>query len=365
MEEREVLIMTESLNKSGDGVFDPSALPLEELRNRCVSELGLTKYRADQIFAWIHRRGVTDFSKMTDLSKDLRKELPQKARINTLKTEKIRKTPDGVTKATVRTVDRHLVETVIIPEGDKVTQCISTQVGCRMGCRFCATAQMGFARNLTAGEIVGQVSLGRQLTEKSGQRISNLVYMGMGEPLDNYESVRDSLLILLDSRGQDFSTRKITVSTAGHVPGLQKLAEESFQVNLAVSINSPKQEVRARIMPIARRWSLSELIQALRFFPLQKRRRITVEYVLLSGINDSLEDARNLARLFRGIPSKINLIRINPFSGCPYIPPSMEETEKFQETLRNAGYTVFLRKSRGAEIQGGCGQLAADGMYEC
>lgn len=343
---------------TGKMLFDPDGLPLEKLRRVCVEEFGLPGYRADQIFAWIHGRGVTDFGEMTDLSKDLRLHLSKTARFKTLSFVTHNEAPDGVIKGILGTHDNLSVETVVIPEEDKVTQCISTQVGCRMGCSFCATAQMGFHRNLTAGEIANQAAWGRKTAEKSGARISNLVYMGMGEPLDNYEPVRDSLLILLDPLGHNLSTRKITISTAGHVPGLQQLGRESFQVNLAVSINSPTQEVRARLMPISRRWPLQMLMETLRCFPLEKRRRITVEYVLLAGVNDSIKDAKKLALLFRGIPSKMNLIRINPFPGCAYKSPTMDQAERFQDVLRSEGYTVFLRKSRGAEIQAGCGQLA-------
>lgn len=351
--------MTETHEKTGRKFWDPAGFPLEKLRRVCIEEFALPRYKADQIFAWIHGRNVLDFSDMTDLSKNLRILLAKSFRFNTLSFVKQHEASDGVVKGVFETHDGLFVETVIIPEGEKVTQCISTQVGCRMGCLFCATARMGFNRNLTAGEIVGQAAWGRKIAEASGSRVSNLVYMGMGEPLDNYEQVRDSLLILLEPLGHNFSTRKITLSTVGNIPGLQRLGLESFQVNLAVSVNSPTQDVRARLMPAAKRWPLPMLMETLGSFPLEKRRRITVEYVLLSGVNDSSTDAKKLALLFRKIPCKMNLIRINPFPGCAYEPPTMEVAERFQDVLRSEGYTVFLRKSRGAEIQAGCGQLAA------
>ena len=338
-----------------------AGLPLDALRRVCVQELGLERYRAEQLFSWIHGRGVTQFAEMTNLSKKLRERLAAQAHVETLRETDLSTTADGVTKLALQTHDGHLIETVLIPEGNKLTQCVSTQVGCRMGCRFCATAQMGFTRHLSAAEIVSQVALGRRQAEASGRRLSNLVYMGMGEPLDNYEAVCDSLRILLEPLGHNFSTRKITVSTVGHAQGLRRLATEEFQVNLAVSINATTQRQRVQLMPAAKRWPLDELMKALHDFPLEKRRRVTVEYVLLAGVNDSLEDARRLAKLFRRLPSKINLIRINPFHGCPYTPPTMAHTERFQAILRDAHYTVFLRKSRGAEIQAGCGQLAAGG----
>jgi 23S rRNA (adenine2503-C2)-methyltransferase len=356
-----------------------TSLPHPQLERFVVDELGLARYRADQIFSWLHGRMATAFDQMTNLKKDIRRMLAARTRIETLTLVKTQKSADGVVKLALQTHDNHLIETVLIPEGEKITQCISTQVGCRMGCAFCATAKLGFQRNLTAGEIVAQVYAGRHAVEKSNanapthnaadtfahnsvtaspRRISNLVYMGMGEPLDNYAATIASLQILLYPRGANFSTRRITVSTAGHVAGLAKLGREPCQVNLAVSLNATDQKTRATLMPIARKWPLATLLSTLKSFPLEKRRRITFEYVLIEGVNASLQDAHRLARLLRGLRAKVNVIRLNPFWGCRLKPPSLAQTLRFQQALRSHDLTVLLRKSRGAEIQAGCGQLA-------
>jgi 23S rRNA (adenine2503-C2)-methyltransferase len=295
---------------------------------------------------------------MTNIAKGLRSMLAEVAHIATLQEEKRAEASDGTVKLALGAEDGRTIETVLIPDGNKLTQCISTQVGCRMGCGFCATATLGFERNLTAAEIAYQVTLARRLAQKRDTRISNLVYMGMGEPLDNYEATISSLQILMHPLGHNFSSRRITLSTVGHVEGLRRLGTEQLQVNLAVSLNAPTQQQRAKIMPVARKWPLDQLMRALRRFPLEKRRRITIEYVLIDGLNDSVADAEKLARLLSPLRCKINVIKLNPFPGCRWRPPSDHKTIAFQNALRRHDLTVILRKSRGAEIQAGCGQLA-------
>ena len=337
---------------------DLLGLTNEKLERFIEQDLGLQPYRGRQVFRWIHGRMETDFAAMTDLAKPVRQTLASRCVVSELPVHSQLEGEDGTTKLALATRDGHLIETVMIPEGDKLTQCISTQVGCRMGCRFCATARLGLRRHLTPGEIVAQTVHGRRWAESHGRRITNLVYMGMGEPLDNFEATTASLQILMHSLGMNMSSRRITLSTVGHIPGLQRLAKEPFQVNLALSLNATTQKTRAEIMPAAKRWPLSELLDALAAFPLEKRRRITLEYVLISGINDTDADAGRLVRIAHRLRAKVNLIPLNPFEGCTLAPPDMAHTERFAESVRSRNVTVLLRKSRGADIQAACGQLA-------
>ena len=253
-----------------------------------VAEMGEKRFRADQVFQWLHARGVRGWEEMTDLPKALREKLAAEARIGSLTVDTVQTSTDGTQKLRIRTHDGKFIESVLIPDGDKLTQCISSQVGCALDCRFCATATLGFGRNLTAGEIVEQVYLGRAL---AGRRISNLVYMGMGEPLHNYAQVVRSLRILTHDLGANFSHRRITVSTAGLVAGIEKLGREDVRPNLAISLNATTDETRDEVMPINKKWNIARLLEAVRKFPLEKRRRVTFEYVLLDGVNDSDADA--------------------------------------------------------------------------
>jgi 23S rRNA (adenine2503-C2)-methyltransferase len=242
-------------------------------------------------------------------------------------------------------------------------------VGCALDCTFCATAKLGFGRNLSAGEIVDQVYRAEKLiaalpdddpTRRAGaERITNLVFMGMGEPLHNYANLVRALSILTHPLGPDFSRRRITVSTAGLVPAIEKLAAGNLRVNLAVSLNASNDAVRSKLMPINRKWPIARLLEAVRKFPLERRRRVTFEYVLLAGVNDTLEDARRVAALVKGIPSKINLLAWNPHPQAPYHRPSDETVRAFQEELRGRGLAVYVRRSRGDDIDAACGQLAA------
>jgi 23S rRNA (adenine2503-C2)-methyltransferase len=323
-----------------------------------VKELGLPIYRAEQIFAWVHGKGITSTEPMTNLSKELRAQLAQRISLRPLEVEEQQRSSDGTEKLLLRCVDGLAIETVLIPDGTKLTQCVSTQVGCNMSCTFCATAQLGLRRNLEAGEIVDQVYRARARLSPE-QRITNLVFMGMGEPLNNLDRVLRAVAILCTDQGANFSRRRITISTAGVVPGIINLGRRDRHIGLAVSLNATTDEVRNRLMPINRRWPLSVLLKALREFPLPRRRRITFEYVLLAGINDTAADARRFSRLLQGIPAKVNLIPYNNSgqSDSLYREPEADEVNAFAEALRAKDLSTFVRQSRGEDIAAACGQL--------
>ncbi|MFH2010623.1 MAG: 23S rRNA (adenine(2503)-C(2))-methyltransferase RlmN [bacterium] len=327
---------------------------------RLVQDWGERRFRADQLFRWIHGHGITALDELTDIAKDLRDRLAERTTLTTLELVEVADSDDGSAKLAFRTSDDQLVESVLMPEDRKVSVCLSTQVGCGMGCRFCATAGLGLHRSLTAGEIVDQLYRirTRMRAQQDDRRISNIVYMGMGEPLANLSNTQRSLEMLMHPLGANLSSRRITISTAGVIPGLRRLAAWPHQVNLAVSLNATTQEIRAKIMPVAEKFPLDELMAELRSFPLEKRRRITFEYVLIEDLNDSDEDARRLPRLVAGIPCKFNIIPFNPVDGCEFRPPAPERLELFCEPIRRAGYTVLTRHSRGADISAACGQLA-------
>src|SRR5262245_64509016 len=275
---------------------------------------GWPRFRGEQVWRWVHEKGARSFDDMSNLPREARAGLHECAEIGTLAVADIQTSRDGTRKLRLVTRDGQSIESVLIPDGDKITQCISSQVGCAVDCQFCATAKLGLKRNLDAGEIVDQVYLARRLLVEvePERRISNLVYMGMGEPLHNYDSLVRSLRILTHDKGLGLSQRRITVSTSGLVPKLERLGGEDIRPNLAVSLNAPSDAIRDAIMPINRKWNIAKLLGALRAYPLEQRRRITFEYVLLAGVNDSLADAAQLARLLRGIRCKGNLIPINP-----------------------------------------------------
>jgi 23S rRNA (adenine2503-C2)-methyltransferase len=319
-----------------------------------LAEMGEQRFRADQIFLGLHGRGARTWDELTDLPRALRATLAEHFAIGTLTLDAVQTAADGTRKLRFRVADGRSIESVLIPDGAKTTQCISSQVGCALDCRFCATATLGFGRNLTAGEIVAQVHHARQLLGGE-RRITNLVYMGMGEPLHNYAQVTRSLRIL----GASFSYRRITVSTAGLVPGIEKLGREDVRPNLAVSLNATTDETRDAIMPINRKWNIAALLAAVAAYPLERRRRVTFEYVLLAGVNDTPDDARRLARLLRPFPCKVNLIPWNPHPLAPYLRPSAAAIEAFQNQVKRLGLPAYLRTPRGDDIDAACGQLAA------
>jgi 23S rRNA (adenine2503-C2)-methyltransferase len=340
-------------------VLDLRSLTHAELEDFVQTTLGASRFRADQLFRWIHARGARSFEDMTDVPRPLREELARTARLESIDVDAMQVSEDGTRKLRLRAADGSLFESVLIPDGDKLTQCISSQVGCAIDCDFCATAKMGLVRNLTSGEIVDQVYRARELlAEHGGRRITNLVYMGMGEPLHNYKEVVRSLRILIDELGANFSHRRITISTAGLVPAIEKLGREDVHCNLAISLNATTDEIRTRIMPLNKKWNLEKLLAAVRAYPLERRRRVTFEYVLLAGVNDSVEDAARLARLLKGMPCKVNVIPWNPHPLSDYRRPSPEAIGRFQNEVKRLGLPAYLRTPRGVDIDAACGQLA-------
>lgn len=330
-----------------------------------VAAFGERPFRARQIFRWLHRKGAATLDEMTDVPRALREALAVRTCLTTLERADEQRSRDGTIKWTWRARDGKLVESVYMPETDRRTLCISSQVGCAVGCAFCATGTMGLARNLEPGEIVDQVHrASRRLVElgiAEGERpLTNLVFMGMGEPLANYRSVKVAIDLLLCEDGPNFSQRHVTVSTSGVVPMMRRLGEET-PVKLAVSLNATTDAQRDALMPINRRWPLAEVMKACRDFPARNGRRITFEYVLLRDVNDSPEDARRLADLVRGIPAKVNLIPYNEGASLGFAAPAAARVVEFQEALAARNLTAVVRKNRGRDISAACGQLAAAG----
>jgi len=320
---------------------------------------GLPAFRAKQIFSWLYRPGISSFAQMTDLPKELRESLANEAFFSRLSPAVKEVSGDGTIKYGFLLQDGKMIESVLIPEEDRNTLCISSQVGCAMACAFCLTGTMGFSRNLTCAEIVDQVcAVGDDLQENNLGVINNLVFMGMGEPLANFDNLIKALTILLDELGLHFSERRITVSTCGLAPKIIELGQR-LKVNLAVSLHAADNDTRNRLMPINLRYPLDTLLDACREFSLPKRKKITFEYVLLKGINDSDQDAVKLARLLHGIPAKINLLPCNEAPELPFTKPNRQRIDSFQDILKRKGYTVLVRSSRGADISAACGQLAA------
>jgi len=336
------------------------SLSLSELQDFIISS-GMPKYRAAQIYKWVHHKGCESISDMTDISVKDRDKLSETGAFTAMTVSEIKRSAmDGSVKFLFELIDGEHIEAVILNDGRRYTACISSQVGCRMGCAFCATAKLGLKRDLTAGEIVKQVKLINDYLAKEDKKLNNLVFMGMGEPLDNLKNVKTSIGILLDDNGYGFSHRKITLSTCGLTDQIKELFEMDTPVNLAVSVNSPDQLVRRKLMPVSNRYPLDGLMGLLKKLPLQKRKSITIEYVLLKGINDSIEDAKKLAKILKGLDKvKVNLIAYNTGGESGYEPPSEKETLKFQEYLINNKIGVFIRKSLGSDIDGACGQLRA------
>lgn len=340
-------------------MVDLRAMTLEQTCEFAVAQ-GWPKFRGEQIWRWIHAQGARSFDEMTNLGAATRARLAEVATIGCLTVAEVQTSKDGTRKLRLLTRDGASIETVIIPSGHKTTQCISSQVGCAVDCQFCATAKLGLKRNLDAGEIVDQVYLARKLLaeQEPDRQLTNLVYMGMGEPLHNYDNLVTSLRILTHDKGAGLSSRRITVSTSGLVPKLEKLGGETVRPNLAVSLNAPNDSIRDEIMPINRKWNIGKLLGALKAYPLEQRRRITFEYVLLAGVNDSLADAAQLAKLLRGIKCKVNIIPYNPHPEAPYARPSAATVDAFQNECKRLGMSTYLRIPRGDDIDAACGQLA-------
>lgn len=321
-----------------------------------VKELGLEAYRAGQIRQWLFNKMVSSFDEMTNISVSIRELLKEKAYISTIEKVKTQVSEDTTEKYLFKLHDGHFIESVLIPEKDHFTLCISSQAGCAMGCAFCHTARQGFKRNLTPAEIIEQV-----IETKRGMadpdKLTNIVLMGMGEPLANYEAVVTAVNNIIDDNALNFSRRKITLSTSGLVPFIKKLGEDT-PVNLAISLNAGDDETRNRIMPVNKKYNLKSLIAACREFPLPNRSRITFEYILIKGVNDRDEDAIKVAKLLRGVKAKINLIPLNPGPDPEMRAPSWDDMVRFQDILAEKKYTVIIRKSKGQDILAACGQLS-------
>lgn len=338
--------------KSALDIKDLTQAELEDF----VLTLGHRRHRARQLIKWLYQKGATDFAAMTDLPKGFREELRRAASISTLTPNRVEISRDGSRKYLLPLMDGQGVESVLIPDGSRSTLCVSTQVGCPLYCRFCLTGRMGFVRNLTASEILNQV-LAVQREGVPQRRITNVVLMGMGEPLANYENTVKAIEMMQHELGLGLSGRRITLSTSGLVPAMERLMTAGLRFQLAVSLNAADDNTRTFLMPINKSHPLKEVLKACRRFPLRPRERITFEYVLIDGVNDSPRDALLLARLIRGIPCKVNLIPLNESPELEFRKPSDSKIHEFQTTLLDKHITCIIRKSRGGDISAACGQL--------
>ena len=333
-----------------------SMLP-DELR-AMVSQMGEPAFRGDQLFSRLHGRGVTQAAQMTDLSKSFRERIAHLELAWPLRVAAVHRAADRTRKIQISLDGGGAVETVLIPEGDKLTQCISTQVGCAVGCVFCRSGHSGLKRNLTAAEIEGQIHAARA-AYLPGEQLRNVVYMGVGEPLHNVDNVLRSLSLISHPQGLDLSSRRVTVSTVGFVRGIDRLAQETDgSVALAVSLHAADDETRRKLVPKVSD-SLTDIVAALKRYPLPKRRRITIEYVMVRGINDGEDHARRLVQLLSALRVKINLLPLNPHDKTDLQPPADDAVERFREILAGKGLSVFLRKRRGDDVNAACGQLLA------
>ena len=334
--------------------FEPDAIA------SALEEFGAHGFHARQIYQWIYKRGITNFSEMTDLSQNLRTELAARFTIPAPTVSNRSTSSDGTVKFLMKLNDDRQVESVFIPDTPAMTFCVSTQVGCAMQCTFCLTGKMGLLRNLTAGEIVGQVRVMAHALKLLDRRF-NIVLMGMGEPLHNYDETMKALRILGADCGLAVGPRRITLSTVGVFPALERLATESVMPNLAVSLHATTEDLRDRLVPVNRKYRLAELIAVCRRFPTKRREHITFEYVLLRDVNDSVTDAKRLVKLLTGIRAKINVIPLNEAAGIPYRRPSDHQINQFASTLAKSDLIVSVRKSRGRDIRAACGQLLVEG----
>ena len=355
----------------------PSLIGLSRAElGECLAEIGVgpaqRKMRVQQLWHWIYFRGARNFDEMTSVSKETRARLAERFTVDRPEVVAEQVSNDGTRKWLLRlpsgeTYEKpHEVECVYIPETDRGTLCVSSQVGCTLNCSFCHTGTQRLVRNLTAGEIVGQVMVARDRLndwadrENGSRLVTNIVMMGMGEPLYNFEAVRDALLIVADNEGIGISRRRITLSTSGVVPNIKRTGEE-IGVMLAISLHAVRDELRNELVPLNRKYPIAELLQACRDYPgASNARRITFEYVMLKGVNDSLEDAKLLVKLLKGIPAKINLIPFNPWPGTRYECSDWDQIEKFSEYIFNAGYSSPVRTPRGRDILAACGQLKSE-----
>jgi 23S rRNA (adenine2503-C2)-methyltransferase len=341
----------------GFSLINIKTLTPDELQENLVQR-GFKMYRSNQIIAWLYRHHARSFDEMTNIPKAERGLISTFFTISQPKIIMTEISSDGTRKFLFELEDGHTIESVLILDKDRQTLCISSQVGCQQACRFCLTGSGGFMRNLNAHEIVDQVlEISRLLEQEKRRRITNIVLMGMGEPLANFEEVVKALKVIVSESGLGFSPRRVTVSTDGLVPQIAKLGKCGLKVNLAVSLNATTDEVRDRIMPVNRHYPIREVLDACKRFPLEPRRRITFEYVMLKGVNDFAEDAQRLSRLLKGIKCKINLIPFNPFPGSEFKRPDDAAVRRFQKILMDHHFTAPVRESRGRDISAACGQL--------
>ena len=328
-----------------------------ELEDLAVG-LGASRYRGRQLATWIFRKSVFDLEAMTDLPKDFRAALAERAVVEVLEPERLTPSQDGSQKLVFALHGGSRISSVLMPDDDRMTLCVSTQAGCGFACAFCLTGVMGLERNLTAAEIVGQVLAANRLLDGEGRRATHIVFMGMGEPLANYAALVKSLRILTDAKlGVAYSPRRLTVSTVGLVPGIEKLGREDLKVNLAISLHATTDDVRSRLMPVNRSFDLAALMAAVGRYPLASRQRVFFEYVMLEDVNDTADDARRLARLLRGLKAKVNLIPFNDWEGAKFRRPPLARILSFQSVLLDAGITTTVRWSKGEDIGAACGQL--------
>lgn len=343
-------------------------LSLQEMEG-LIESLKEKPYRARQIYEWVFQKDVSDIGEMTNLSIGLRNKLSELAYIPRLSIADKRISSDGTSKYLFVlpplhppltkggsggvSEDGNSIESVLIPDEDRLTLCISTQLGCKLNCTFCLTGKGGFIRNLSHYEIIEQILS----VKREGHNITNVVLMGMGEPLDNYDAVIKSIKTMISPHGLKIPARRITLSTSGLIPEIKKLAKENLKINLAISLNASDNETRDKIMPVNKKYPIEELLKALKEYPLPPNRRITFEYVMIKRLNDSIEDAKRLSNIFKNIKCKINLIPFNSFEGSDYETPDYKNVEEFQNLLISRHYTVIIRKSKGADIYAACGQL--------
>ena len=357
----EIMISTETVS---DKKYDLKSLSKAQLVQLC-DELGIEKFRSKQIFQWLYQKGAQNFDEMTNLSKDLRERLASVAFIRNITLSQKQVSKDGTTKFLFNLFDDRQVEAVLIPEffpdgvADRLTVCVSSQVGCVFGCAFCATGKMGFFRNLTPGEIVDQITtINTYCLEEHGKKITNVVYMGMGEPLHNYQSVIHSTDILSDKLGIELSQKRITVSTVGLAKQIKQIAEDEHQFNLAISLHAPTDEKRDKIMPINSSMNLASLKESLQYYYTKTSKSVTFEYLLFDEFNDTDEDAKHLATISKWLPSKVNIIMYNNVLGVELQRAREDRLNKFMRALTRHNVRATVRRSRGDDIDAGCGQLA-------
>ncbi|MBE0485102.1 23S rRNA (adenine(2503)-C(2))-methyltransferase RlmN [Marinobacter sp.] len=335
-------------------------MPKEKLE-AFFESLGEKRFRAQQVLQWIHQWGVDDFDQMTNMSKALREKLKLVAEVRGPEVVFDETSKDGTRKWVMRMDNGNSVETVLIPDGERGTLCVSSQIGCTLDCTFCSTGKRGFNRNLTAAEVIGQVWVARKAFmpfDINDRPITNVVMMGMGEPLLNFDNVVDAMNLMMEDLAYGISKRRVTLSTSGVVPGIDKLAEVT-DVSLAISLHAPNDELRNKLVPLNKKYPIAELLAATKryFARLPEKRKATIEYTVIEGVNDQLEHAHELAVLLRDLPCKINLIPFNPFPESDFKRPSMNATRRFQTVLNEAGYVATIRTTRGDDIDAACGQL--------